>query len=491
MRIGKFLTMATVPMMLLACSDDNSGFSSNPSSEEPVEQPKNDSIPPNTPDSLLKPITRDFSLIWKGEGSAENPYQVASEADLISLAFYVNDSSMSFRDKHFVQTSDIALTKPWSPIGIFGTNAYGYGNRPFSGIYDGGAKSISGLTISDTARYSGLFGLTRGAQLKNVVIKGAKMDVGSYAGVLAGMTDSTVVENCNIENAEIKGNDRVAGLIGEASYVTVTNVSVTGSVTGTNSVGGVLGSVQNVTMTGLTNKATVSGKATVGGIAGASASVGDESVITNALNYGAVTGTKDVGGLFATLSNSKLEKSGNNGVVTADSSDRGSVGGAVAVVSNKSVVNEVYNAAKVTVKKLPTAGGVIGNTKSTVVVTNVFNHGELSGKANNMGGLVGLIEGDAKLQSAYNKGVIPNENYAGTVAGNFTSSTAMANVFYDKTVGGTCLVVAKYMDMQLPTGVESTEMKAAAFITQLGSAEGVWTNDPAAFDGYPIFTWMK
>ncbi len=491
MRFAKILSVAALPMFLFACSDSNSGnLGSNPNPENPPEE-KKDSIPENIPDEELKPITRDFSSIWKnGDGSAANPYQISTEEELISLAFYVNDSSMSFKDKYFKQTADIALTKAWKPIGIFGKNSYGYGNRVFSGSFDGTSKTISGLTINDTASYSGLFGLARGAHISNVVIKDAKMNVGSVAGVLAGLADSVTVENCTIENAEIKGADRVGGLVGEAKHVTVTNVAVTGSVSGTNNVGGALGSVQNGALTNLTNSASVAGKSIVGGVVGGSSSVGDESSISMALNYGTVTGTKDVGGVVATLSSTKIERAGNYGAVTADESQLGNVGGVIAVASNKSVVNEVFNTATVTVTKVQNVGGVIGNLKA-VSATNVFNQGEISGQASRLGGLVGYVEGDAKLESGYNSAKVTDNNLSGMVAGKVASTAAVTNIYYDKTVGGDLLVVADQMGLVLPTGFATEEMKAATFVATLNGSGAVWSIDPAKFGGYPSFSWAK
>ena len=490
MRFAKILSVAAVPMILLACGEDSTGMSSNPSqSQDPAEQPK-DSIVPNTPDSLLKPIERDFSQFWQGEGTAEKPFLISNEEELLKIAFYVNDSSMTFKGQYFKQTANIALTKAWKPIGIFGQNANGWGNRPFSGTFDGDAKTISGMNITDTASYSGLFGLARGAHFSNVIVSGAKMSVGSIAGALAGLADSVIVENCTVENAEVKGTDRVAGLIGDAKYVTVTNASVTGAVSGSSNVGGVFGSVQNGTLTNLTNSATVSGKSVVGGVVGGSSSVGDESSISMALNYGAVSGTKDVGGVAAKISTTKLEKSGNYAAVTADENTMSNVGGVVGVASNKSAINEVFNAGAVTVTKVMVAGGVIGSLKA-VTATNVFNQGEISGQASNLGGLVGIVDNDAKLESGYNSGLIPDKNFSGTVAGKVALTATVTNVYYDKTVGGTCLVVANKMNMELPTGFTTEEMKAATFVATLNGAGAVWAIDPAKFGGYPSFSWAK
>jgi len=506
MQFAKILSVATLPMFLFACSDSNpSSVPVSSSSETPEEQPKEE-IPENTPDSLLKPITRDFSTVWSaGDGSVENPYQIATEQDLKNLAFYVNDSSMNFRDKYFKQTADIVLSDAWKPIGIFGSNPNGLGNRPFSGKYDGGLHTISNLTISDTVSYSGLFGLVRGATISNLVVVGATMNVGSYAGALVGMADSTVIESCGAQDVSITGRDRVAGVVGEGAHVSLKAVMVSGSVTGENSVGGIIGRLQDGSMDDLSNNASVKGKSTVGGIAGsfATSSKSDgtiaegEGFAQKVFNYSSVTGTTGVGGLFATLSNTKLEKGGNHGDVTADASGEeramGSVGGAVAVLSTKSSMDQVYNLGKVTVQKLPTAGGVIGNAKTNVVATNLFNSGEVAGVATYLGGIVGSIESEAKLESSYNKGVIPNENYAGTIAGKGVSTIVLNNVYFDKDIGGECKVFGgdAPFDIDIPSGTASADMKSAAFITQLGSAEGVWTIDATKNDGYPVFAWFK
>ena len=495
MQFAKIVSMAALPMFLFACSDSNSGdFSNSPQSDLPKEPTKIDTIVPNNDD--WKPIERDYSSIWQGEGTAENPYLISNEEELRKVAFYVNDSSMTFKGKFFKQTADIALASAWSPIGIFGKNPNGFGNRPFSGSYDGGAKAISGLTISDTAAYSGLFGLARNAHISNVVIKGAKMNVGSIAGVLAGLADTVTVENCTIENAEIKGTDRVGGLFGEAKYVTVTSISVAGAVSGTNNIGGVLGIVQNGTLTSLTNTATVTGKSTVGGIVGGSSSVGDESKITMALNHGAVTGAGDVGGVAGKISTTKMERAGNFGAVTADESQLGNVGGVIAVASNKSAVNEVFNTATITVKKVQNVGGVIGSLKA-VTATNVFNQGEISGQASKIGGLVGIVDNDAKLESGYNSGKVPDNNLSGTVAGKVNSSATLTNVYYDKIISGdcsnpaVCLVIAESMSAESPTGFTTEEMKTATFVATLNGAGAVWAIDPAKFGGYPSFSWAK
>ena len=190
------------------------------------------------------------------------------------------------------------------------------------------------------------------------------------------------------------------------------------------------------------------------------------------------------------ISTTKIERAGNYGAVTADESQLGNVGGVIAVASNKSAVNEVFNTATVTVKKVQNVGGVIGSLKA-VTATNLFNQGEVSGQATNVGGLVGIVDNDAKLESGYNSAKVPDNNVSGMVAGKVTSTATVSNIYYDKTVGGSCLVVANQMGMVLPTGFATEEMKAATFVTTLNGTGSVWAIDPAKFGGYPSFSWAK
>ena len=87
MRFAKILSLAALPMFLFACSESNSGnLGSNPNPEDPQEQPK-DSIPENIPDEDLKPIARDFSSVWSGKGTADDPFLVTNEEQWASIAF--------------------------------------------------------------------------------------------------------------------------------------------------------------------------------------------------------------------------------------------------------------------------------------------------------------------------------------------------------------------------------------------------------------------
>lgn len=82
-----------------------------------------------------------------GDGSAEDPYQIATAEQLALLAYLINNNNtnFSYRDKHFSITADISLDKTdqngkvdWVPIG---------NSLTFYGTVRGNGHTISGMTI--------------------------------------------------------------------------------------------------------------------------------------------------------------------------------------------------------------------------------------------------------------------------------------------------------------------------------------------------------
>src|SRR4030042_1507990 len=75
-----------------------------------------------------------------GSGTADDPYQIATAADLIALGGTPGDY-----DKHFILTADIDLTTycsdnaapAWRPVGTY--------DLAFTGVFDGASRTISNL----------------------------------------------------------------------------------------------------------------------------------------------------------------------------------------------------------------------------------------------------------------------------------------------------------------------------------------------------------
>ena len=169
--------------------------------------------------------------------SNTNTYTVYNADGLMNVAELVNGGKT---DINITLDKNIDLTgKDWTPIGTDYDNSY-------TGTFDGGGHTITGLTITTNDEYAGLFGYLgnfgKFGTVKNVVMDGIQITCNhrlGYAGGVAGYSRGTI-ENC----------------------------SVSGSVSGTVSVGGVVGAQRDGSITGCSSSATVKGTLNVGGVAG-------------------------------------------------------------------------------------------------------------------------------------------------------------------------------------------------------------------------------
>src|SRR3972149_3361954 len=108
-----------------------------------------------------------------GSGTAGDPYQIATAADLIALGETPGDY-----DKHFILTADIDLDPNLPGRKVFdkaviapasSTNTYPYvQGTPFTDVFDGNGHTISHLRIKGGS-YPGLFGqLASGAEVRDL-----------------------------------------------------------------------------------------------------------------------------------------------------------------------------------------------------------------------------------------------------------------------------------------------------------------------------------
>ena len=170
--------------------------------------------------------------------SNTNTYTVYNADGLMNIAELVNGGKT---DINITLDKNIDLTgKDWTPIGTDYDNAY-------TGTFDGGGHTITGLTVTTNDQYAGLFGYLgkfgKFGTVKNVVMDGIQITcnhrLGSAGGV-AGFSRAVTIENC----------------------------SVSGSVSGTMRAGGVVGGQIGGSITGCSSSATVKGALNVGGVAG-------------------------------------------------------------------------------------------------------------------------------------------------------------------------------------------------------------------------------
>jgi len=165
---------------------------------------------------LMMLLTTATAWGWSGSGTSADPYQIATANDLIQLATNVNNGT-DYSGKYFKQTVPITLTSAWTPIGT--------SSKPFKGKYDGDNKTISGLTVSGSYQYAGLFGYTCGSSsslssctLKNIIVTDCNIDVSgtneSYAGGIVGYaSDDTQIRNCRVSGT-VKAKTNAGGIVG-------------------------------------------------------------------------------------------------------------------------------------------------------------------------------------------------------------------------------------------------------------------------------------
>jgi hypothetical protein len=164
----------------------------------------------------------------------------------------------------------------WMPIGRDDSNA-------FTGVFDGGMYTLRNLKISslntEVGDSVGLFGVAKGALIRNVKTTGA-IDVSkNYAGGIAGTIKDGWVYNC-WNSASVRNTSATANHIGGiAGYIVGSHVAAcknTGVIQGTRNAGGLAGTVTGSTTAPTIyasyNEGTVystgTGSVFVGGIAG-------------------------------------------------------------------------------------------------------------------------------------------------------------------------------------------------------------------------------
>ncbi|MCP9552911.1 fimbrillin family protein [Prevotella copri] len=176
----------------------------------------------------------DLGYSIQNDGS----YMVYNANGLMNVAELVNGGKT---DINITLDTNIDLTgKVWTPIGTDYDNSY-------TGTFDGGGHTITGLTVTTNDKYAGLFGYlgnfnNGAATVKNVVMDGIQITCNHRSGYAGG----------------------VAGY----SWGTIENCSVSGSISGTIYVGGMVGVQRDNPITGCSSSATVKGTLNVGGVAG-------------------------------------------------------------------------------------------------------------------------------------------------------------------------------------------------------------------------------
>jgi hypothetical protein len=306
-------------------------------------------------------ITANFGPFCGGNGTAEDPYQIAD--------WYRLDDVRNYLSSHFILINDLNSNsigytelasasahegKGWQPIGS--------DNSTFVGSFDGQLYEICDLFINRPDESSvGLFGaIGQAGVIENMGVCG---NVTGYdnAGGLVGKNEGTVSDSYSTCN--VIGNLNVGGLVGKSdnSEGTVTNSYATGNVTGYDNVGGLLGWNREGTVTNSYATGRVTGNDSVGGLVGKNSDTTSNSYAT-----GRVTGNDNVGGLVGRNDNwGSLSDSYSTGSVTGSSHVGGLMGRNAGIESNCFWDTETSGQ--------PTSDGGIGKTTEDMQDITTFS----------------------------------------------------------------------------------------------------------------------
>jgi len=417
-----------------------------------------------TDTAVVKSITLELSNGWDGVSTIEPElygavYQITSGYELAWFRDRVNQSIANF-DLNAVLLNDIDLGGfEWTPIADYAVGVAGLTvNSGYSGIFDGGGHTISGLNISTGLTGSGLFGiLFTGGEIKNVTVEG-DIVAGQYSGGIVGRSHAggfvsnvqSLVDITALPSAANR-NIMVGGIVGGMTGVAANAPNIIehsinfGNITvGTTDsmVGGVIGNASTgpIIIRYSGNEGNITGRERVGGIAGQGS-----AFITDSYNTGSITGI-----------GTAIEIGGISGF-TNNTSNTGALAGFSNGIENSYNLGTVSGANRV--------GGIVGWMNNTTLanppaIVNSYNAGNVSGTGTDVGAIIGLRQANVNIVSENNFYLEDSAGVYGKGIGN--------NAHYDDEV-----TLVTYIELKAP---EMIDLLGAAFVF----------NE----NGFPILYWQ-
>ncbi len=327
-----------------------------------------------------------------GSGTADDPYQIATAADLMLLGESPKDSC-----KHFVLTANIDLDPNLSGCRVFDKAVI----HAFSGVFDGNDRTISHLAITGET-YLGLFGqLNKVAEVRNLGLVDVNiLGSGYLIGGLVGSNSGSIFTSYS--TGTISGQSSVGGLVGGNHGNIFTSYSA-GTIGGQGSLGGLVGSnYEHGSITNCHSSGSISATGnSVGGLAG-----GNAGKIITSYSTGTVSGIEYVGGLVGSNRGSVFHCR-SSAVVNGT---KWAVGGLVGM----NYGNILYCHSDGAVGGSSEVGGLVGHNGWRGNIAASYSSGTVSGMEY-VGGLVGSHEGNAIY--CHSGGVVSGNSQVGGLVG--------------------------------------------------------------------------
>lgn len=305
------------------------------------------------------PVRSAFALGFAGgSGSVGDPYQINTVNQLNMVRYGLGYS--------YILTANIDLTDATASGGLYDNGGKGWqpigdSTTPFTGNFDGGSYTISGLYINRveyTDAYTGLFGYLSGGSITDLILDG-EVHGFMWTGAIVGKVNGGKVEGVT-NNADVTSYNAYGG-------------GIAGSLVGTNGV--ILTCINNGNIGFAPSIATAW---SIGGIVGA---VDTEAHISDAINNGSVLGAQYIGGIAGSIKGT-VESSTNYGQVDGQWAIGGIVGGAdvdslTALSINHGTITSEYDY----------VGGIVGGGSGYIYLS--VNFGSINSYSNYIGGIIG------------------------------------------------------------------------------------------------------
>lgn len=334
--------------------------------------------------------------------------------------------------------------------------AIGDENKAFTGKLDGLmwedadiAYGIFDLNVTGKDKNSnnvGLFGVTDGASIKNLLLSGGSSTGENNIGSIVGLAKNTTVENV-ISSSNVTGKENVGGIVGNAinntNGGTYSGLANTGNIKGETNVGGIIGSITGGKIINSQNVGHIDGLGNdshnIGGIVGLAK---EKNYLQGVQNSLTIIGGYNVGGIVGSGENITIDQAENNGNVTATGYTQeeyyyhgaggqnglkhekvhvANVGGIIGNLKDgkiTNVLNEKGNVQSSLTDKLDNpqnnndkkdwyiagnVGGIAGRTEN-VSIENAINKENHVNGAHNIGGIAGYMTGKSNIISSTNHG---------------------------------------------------------------------------------------
>lgn len=310
-KTGRILVCLCMAVAMLLMIVPLTGMAAEPGPAEAGEKTAGPAEPEGAPGPAAASEPVETGSAPGPEGAAEAPESVPGEAaigtaaELLAFADVINSGTceqaygVPAERLQVTLAADIDMAGvPFAPIGTL--------EHPFSGTFDGGGFTISGLVVSaDTG--AGLFGFAKDAKITNLNIAAAAVSARTMAGGVAGYAENSEISNCTVSGG-IRAEENLAGGIAGAL--------VGGSITGC--------TARDITVTAVENAGGIAGMASCGVTAGGQPVA---CMVADCESGAAITADWFSGGVVGTLGAASAENCAFTGSLTIGGGDSGLIAG--------------------------------------------------------------------------------------------------------------------------------------------------------------------